>query len=251
MPRTPMRIALVATLLALPVLTRAQDATTTTTTAAPATTTTVPPPVKQTTEVQGNVQVDALIGRWLVVAAVKTPDGKVKPAPRVWEIRKGGQQVEMVLEHDAFPQRVNEEVNAAGLKGVAWTPDEEDLREIADRPASDEAPPPDYRAIDVKIMGPDAYPPELQEDEVTKGSKFAISVVESFSGRQGVIKNYATYAVREDTPTTLGGTFVNTTLAAAPLPIPITLKGDFKAYKLGPPRPRSWLQRLFSGCQRG
>jgi hypothetical protein len=250
MPRTHHRIALVAALLALPVSGRAQVATTTTTPAAPATTTTVPPPIKQTTEVDGSVPIDALVGRWLVAAAVKTPDGKVKPAARVWEVRKNGERVEMILEHNTFSQRINEELNAAGQKGVPWTPGEEDLRELADHPGDAPAPV-DYRAIEVKILGQEKYPPEVQEDEATKGSKFAISVVESFSGRLGVIKNYATYAVREQTPNTMSGTFVNTTLAAAPMPIPITLKGDFTAYKLGPPRPRSWLQRLFSGCQRG
>jgi hypothetical protein len=103
----------------------------------------------------------------------------------------------------------------------------------------------------VKIMAADALPPELQEDEVTKGSALVISIIESFSGRQGVLKNYATYGVRDQSPGTWRGTFINTTLAAAPLPIPITLKGDFAAYRVGPSRPRSWLQRLFSGCQRG
>jgi hypothetical protein len=248
MPRTAPHIALIAALLALPTIVLAEEATTTT--AAP-TTTTVPPPVEQTTEVQGNVPTDTLVGRWFVDASVKTPDGKVKPAARALEIRPDAGHVELVVEHDPFPQRVNEEINAAATKGVPWTPDAEDLREIAEKPAADTPLPPDYRSIQSKILGPDAYPPELQEDEITKGSKFTIIVVEGFSGRQGVIKNYATYAVREQTPTTLSGTFINTTIAAAPLPIPITLKGDFTAYKIGAPRPRSWLQRLFSGCQRG
>jgi hypothetical protein len=248
MPRRPHPLALLTALVMLPMVVLAQETPPATTAPTP---TTIPPPAKQATEVQGTVPTAGLLGRWLVVSAVKTPDGKVKPAPRVWQLRQGADHVEMVFEYDALPQRINEELNAAGMQGTGWTPSEDDLREIADHPPSDTAPPADIRSIQSKLIGSDALPPELQEDETTKGAQFVILAIEGFSGRQGMIKNIASYAVREQAPTTLTGSFVNTAIAAAPLPIPITLKGDFKAYKLGAPTPKPWWQRLFSGCQRG
>src|SRR5439155_840964 len=56
-------------------------------------------------------------------------------------------------------------------------------------------------------------------------------------------------------PSGATGSFVVTSIAAAPLPIPITLKGDFQTHRVGaPPPPPSMLQRMldfFSGCRRG
>ena len=176
----------------------------------------------------------------------------VRPVARTWEIRQGAGRVELILGRRPLPGRVTEEIDAAGAHGAHWTPDAQALREIAEE--KDGAPggdAPDYRGIETKLVGADAYPPELREDEVTKGSELAISVVENFSGTQGVIRSYTIYGVRVREATTLAGGFVNTLLAAAPTPLPITLKGDFTAYRLGDSRPHSWLERLFSGCQRG
>ena len=63
------------------------------------------------------------------------------------------------------------------------------------------------------------------------------------------------YGFRESGPSGATGSFVVTSIAAAPLPIPITLKGDFQTHRVGaPPPPPSMLQRMldfFSGCRRG
>ena len=43
-------------------------------------------------------------------------------------------------------------------------------------------------------------------------------------------------------------------IAVAPFPIPITLKGDFQAYRVAAAPAPSWWQRfldVFSGCRRG
>ena len=103
-----------------------------------------------------------------------------------------------------------------------------------------------------KIVSADAYTPDYKSDEVTKDSRFAIVMTENFTGSP-VIRNFSIYAIRDRTPTVLSGTFVLSTLAAAPFPIPITLKGDFQAYRVTPAPPRGLLQRLFdlfAGCRR-
>jgi len=74
-----------------------------------------------------------------------------------------------------------------------------------------------------------------------------------YSGGQAVRTTYSVFGVRNYTPTVFGGTAIIATLAVAPFPMPITLKGDFQAYRLGEVAPRSVFQRLsdlFSGCGR-
>ena len=70
---------------------------------------------------------------------------------------------------------------------------------------------------------------------------------------QAVRMTYSVFGVRDRTPTVLSGTAVISTLAVGPFPLPITLKGDFQAFRLGETPARSVLQRLsdlFSGCGR-
>jgi hypothetical protein len=214
------------------------------------TTTTVPAPVVQKTEVKGNLPAD-LVGRWLVVGLVKLPDGKVRPVARAWEIRPGPGHLELFLSLHPLPGPVNQKVTAAGEAGTAWSPDAEDLRLVA---AGWEGAPTlgvDTTGIENRITASEEYTPEYRADAVTRDTKLAIVVQENFTGRSGALRSISVYGVRDRTPTTLGGTFVTTTLAAAPIPIPITLKGDFTAYRVGGRATGSWLDRLFAGCNRG
>jgi len=78
-------------------------------------------------------------------------------------------------------------------------------------------------------------------------------IKETFSGTQPVKSTISVYGVRERTEQGLAGTFVTSSLAMAPFPIPITLKGDFQAYRIDA-TPRAGLGRLldlFAGCRRG
>ena len=217
---------------------------------AQSTTTTTPGQVKQTTEIKGDVPAD-LVGRWLAVGLVKLPDGRVRPAPRTWEIRRAAGHVELIISLHPLPTEVNAEVNTAAEAGQPWTPDADDLRRIEaswnDAPTTGSA---DVQGIDSRISTAAEYPPEYKADAVTKDSKLAILIQENFTGRTAALRSISIYGVRELTPTALKGSFVNTTLAAAPIPIPITLGGDFTAYRIGTAGEQSWFGRLFSGCQR-
>jgi len=214
-----------------------------------ATTTTVPAPVVQKTEVKGNVPAE-LVGRWLVVALVKLPEGKVRPVARAWEIRQGPEHLELLLSLRALPASVNQKVAAAGDAGTPWSPDDDDLRLVATD--WDGAPMlgSELTGIENRITTSEEYTPEFRADAVTRDTKLAIVLQEGFTGRGGALRTISVYGVRDQTPTTLGGSFVMTTLAAAPIPIPITLTGDFTAYRVGGRATGSWLDRLFAGCHR-
>jgi len=218
--------------------------------------TTVPPPAAEpveTTEVQGTPPQD-IVGRWVAASQARLPGASgVRPLVRMWEIRQGPDHLEVTLRRANVPEAVNDKVIDATAAKKPWTPTEEDLRLLAEQ--WDQLPPveADYKRIENKVLSADAYPPAYNSDEVTKDSRFAIVMTENFSGSQPVIRNFSIYAIRESTPTVLSGTFVLSTLAAAPFPIPITLKGDFQAYRLTPSPPRGLLQRLFdlfAGCRR-
>ena len=228
------------------------DATTATTTAASPTTTTAPAEIKWKTEVEGAIPED-LPGRWLFVADVRLPDGRPKPVARTAEITRTADGLDLRLPYETLPTAINQKVEEASQKTVEWQPSPEDLKLLAAEWGKGQEVAMDVRAVETRIIAGDKFPPEFTADEATKDSKFAISVTETYSGRQGAIKSFTSYGVREYGPQSFGGGFVTTTLAAAPLPVPITLKGDFKAYRLGSapqPSSSSWLQNLFSGCGR-
>ena len=223
------------------------------TAASPATTppSTAPAEVPVTTDVQGKVPRD-IVGRWLAVCQVRLQSGAARPITRLFEIREGREHLELALGSDV-PTPVNQRLTAAMNAGQSWTPTPEDLREVNEkwRPARVDSR--NYAKLENRLLGSDAFPPEFTEDETTKGSQFAIAIKETFSGAQAVRTTYSVFGVRNYTPTVFGGTSIIATLAVAPFPLPITLKGDFQAYRLGEVAPRSVFQRLsdlFSGCGR-
>jgi hypothetical protein len=146
---------------------------------------------------------------------------------------------------------VNEKANVAAEAGTSWTPTADDLR-IIDESWTDPATvgSADLTGITTRITAADAYPPEYKADATTRDSQVAILIQENYTGRTAALRSISIYGIRKQAATTLEGTFVNTTLAAAPIPIPITLGGDFIAYRIGKPAGRSWLDSLFSGCRR-
>jgi len=209
------------------------------------------PAVSVTTEVRGNVPQD-IVGRWFAVCQVKLLSGAARPITRLFEIRKGSEHLEVVLGGDV-PTSVTQKVNAAAGTGQAWTPAADDLREVDKNWRPLRIDPRTYAKVEYRVLGSDAFPPEFTEDETTKGSQFAIDMKESFAGAQSVRMTYSVFGVRDRTPTVLSGTAVISTIAVGPFPLPITLKGDFQAFRLGEAPPRSVMQRLFdlfSGCGR-
>lgn len=220
------------------------------------TTTTLPaPPVVEKTEVTGRLPGD-LAGRWMAVSQAQLPDGKWRPFVRMFEIRKGADGYEMSLLRRNPPEVINQKLEKTGTAGEIYHPDAQDLEAV--KAEWDRLPPTtaDWRTIDNKLMGADAYPPELEGDPTVEGSSFAISSNEKFRGAQRIISTYTLWGIQEQTPAALKGHMITNTMAASIIPIPITLRGEVEIYRIGPPpagETRSFLGRLldvFSGCGR-
>jgi len=201
----------------------------------------------QTTEVHGEVPAE-FVGRWFAVGQGKMASGALRTILGAWEIRRGPEHLELVLRRGPLPKTITDAVQAAGTAGHEWHPEDGDLRAVRD---SWDAPPAADDRVEVasRIVGADAFTPELASDAVTKGSELAIVIDERMSGAQHVARTTSVYGVRRRTPTRLGGTFVSTTVAIVFAAIPITFTGDFEAYRLDAGS-RSWFERLFSGCRR-
>jgi hypothetical protein len=214
-----------------------------------------PVEVPETTEVQGKVP-DDIAGRWFTISHVKLPSGHVTSVGRMWEIRRGPQHLEVVVRRVQMPEDLTLKMQQASTEGKPWDASAEELKALRDdwdklAPGQGQ-----YDSIENKLLGSDAYPKEFTVDETSKGSDFAIVVREGFAASQALHSTYSVYAVRSREPEKLLGTFVMSSIAAAPLPIPITLKGDFVSYRVsggGGAGGGSLLERIFgmfSGCGR-
>lgn len=205
----------------------------------------------QTTEIGGEIPAE-LLGRWVAFPHVKLPSGLVRHFARLWEIREGKEHYELILHRASVPGEINKKLDDATAAGEPWEASPEDIQMVKeqwDTLAASEGP---QAKIENKLLAADAYPPDFNRDVVTKGSEYAIVFNEAFGGgRQSISRTYSIYAIRNREPDRVTGTFITTSMAMAPFPIPITLKGDFEAYRVGEPPAPSFIQRvldLFSGC---
>jgi hypothetical protein len=210
-------------------------------------------PLEQTTEVGGEISPD-LAGRWVGFAAVKLPSGLKRHFGRMWEVRKGPEKYELRLIFGGLPEAVEQRMGEASEKGADWEATPEDLSQVAEGwDGASQAPAGQtYAKVENKLLAASAYPPEFERDVITKGSEYALVFNEVFA-RQAVTRTYTVYAVRNREPQRMSGTFITSSTAAAPFPIPITLKGDFEAYRVGgePVEEEGWFQgflKMFSGC---
>ena len=65
------------------------------------------------TAVEGDVPAD-LVGRWLVVEQNRLQGGMVRPFARLWEIRQGPENLELVLRRVRLPEALSTKLVAAG-----------------------------------------------------------------------------------------------------------------------------------------
>jgi hypothetical protein len=213
------------------------------------------PSVTEQTDVEGTVPAD-ITGKWFLVTQIKLPGGNVTPAGRLFDIRRGPEHLELILRRTELPASVSAKLRDTPAGTYVWVPADGDLREIGEQWDKLVPVAADYASVESKLIGADAFPREFQVDQTTKGSSFAITIRERFSGQQPLQSTYSVLGVREHRDGHLVGAFVMTSLAAAPFPIPITVRGDFQAYRVGTvPEPASaplWRRFLdsFSGCGR-
>jgi hypothetical protein len=208
--------------------------------------------VKQTTEVGGKIPAEFL-GRWVAFAHVKLPSGLLRHFARLWEIREGDEHYELLLQRGNVPQEISRKLDDATAAGEPWEASPEDIKLISERWDQLMTNSGAAGKIENKLLAAGSYPPEFERDVVTKGSEYAIVFNEVFGGgNQSISRTYSIFAVRKREPDRMTGTFITSSMAMAPFPIPITLKGDFEAYRVGKPTPPSFIQRVlrvFSGCR--
>jgi hypothetical protein len=197
----------------------------------------------ETTALEGDVPT-ALAGRWLVVEQNRLPTGLVVPFARLWEIRQGPEHLELLVRRARLPETLGTKLAAAATANRPWTPDGEDLRELAER--WDDLPPATTgpQQIVHRLVGPDARPRGVQPDGVTAVTGVVIVTEERFTPASPVKARRSVYTVRDGTAARLVGTFVSDSTAETPAPVSIALKGDFQAHRVPVVLPPSRLRRL-------
>jgi hypothetical protein len=188
------------------------------------------PPLESTT-IDGDISAE-LSGRWLVVEQNRLVTGLVQPFARLWEIRPGPQQLELVVHRTWLPERLATKLRAAGNASRPWTPDDDDLRLMAERwdalPPSDD----DVQRIEHRLTR-----------HATGEDGLEIVTEERFSDARALRERRSRYAVRERGTARLAGSFVAAAELEVPAPVSIDLKGEFQAYRLPVVSPRTRLRR--------
>jgi len=192
-------------------------------------------PPTESTAIDGDVPAD-LVGRWLIVEQNGLPGGMVQPFARLWEIQRGAEHLELVVRRNRLPEALCMKLAAAGSAGRPWTPDDEDLRQTAERWDDLPVSVTDVQGIDHRLRRP-------EHDAETGGDGLEIVTEERFSGARPLSDRRSLYTVREHGTTRLAGSFLSVSEMETESRISITLKGEFQAYRLPPVPPRSRLRR--------
>jgi len=235
-------LALVASLLSLP-------AGATDSTEAPP----LPPPEQQTV-VRGTLPRD-LVARWMAVGWIELPDGKARTTPTLWEIKQESDQLVLTVRFAGLPPAQQKALDNANTAEQAWRPSPVDIAQLA--AAWDTLPPADPRLLSIQneIVARDAFDLSFTSDAQTRAAAWVVRQSERYHpSASPAMQTVNVYAVLEPREGGYFGNFTTATIAAAPLPIPILLKGTFQMYRLGAGAPpRGFLGRLldaFQGCGR-
>jgi hypothetical protein len=197
-----------------------------------------------------------LTGRWLALAQVKPPQGgpTVYTVVQPWEVTTVDGKPQVVVRFVKLTPALDEQLTAANKDGRTWEPDVRQLQELRD--AWNALPPDDRGAATVEtvLMGKDAFPDAVKTDEQMKGAEFLIQININYNpGPQRPIKDVLLYGVTGPEQFGYRGNYASATIAAAPVPIPIALKGTFRLYRLESVEGPGLFQRILgilAGCRR-
>lgn len=213
------------------------------------------PPAKEHTTVRGTLPSD-LAGRWMVVGWIDIPGGRSRTVAALWEIKEDGGQLVLVNRFAVLPQAQTDALNAANSAEQPWHPTPADVAAVA--AAWDQLPTADPRLTDIEneLVARDGFDDAFKHEQKSKDAVWAVRQSEVFDASAApAMKQINVYAALAEKDGGWTGNYTAATLAAAPLPIPITLNGTFQAFRLsgGEARPRGFLARIldvFSGCGR-
>ncbi len=209
---------------------------------------------KFTTKVQGTVP--DLAGRWLVVTQVRPPQGgsMVFTVAQPWEVTIVDGQPQVVLRFVKLTPPLEEQLAAANKESRVWEPTGAQLDEVRDAWSS--LPPNDRGAdtVETVLIGKDSFPDAVKNDADMKDAQFLIQININYRpGAQRPIRDVLLYGVTGSDDRGYHGNYASATIAAAPVPIPIALKGTFRLYRLDGAHAPGLLRRIldmFSGCGR-
>jgi hypothetical protein len=215
----------------------------------------VPAP-KQETVVNGTPP--ELAGRWLAVAWMNLPDNRTTNIPALWDIAPGDGKLELTQRFVQLPAEIQTSIDKANEAGTRWEPSPAQLAAL-DAGWATLAPDPNQHVAQVahEIATPDGFDASLKGEPRTKDALWVVRQRQDMD-RSGapVIKQVFIYAALAPTDGGWKGNADTAAIAAAPFPIPISVKGDFRVYRVGtaPEVPhRGLMARLldvFAGCGR-
>lgn len=213
------------------------------------------PEVPHTTRVAGKAPVN-IGGAWLVYAQAQFAGDKSRALqPELWTVaRKGDQDVTIRLLDVSLPKSIDESFRAANKQPKAWEPTPADLALLRKDwskltpPASRDVHRGDvaYGNVNFTLASPDKYGEVFPAGdtgigEALKGSLFALQAVERFSplpvpsgeNVAQVMERNTIYVVQKTSDSLIEGKQFTGYVAAGPgAPIPITLVGPFRFYRL-------------------
>jgi hypothetical protein len=211
------------------------------------------PPPEQHTVVKGTPPGD-LAGRWLAVGWIELPNGKARSTPTLWEIRQDD-QLALTVRFAALPPALQKALDDANTAEQRWQPSPSAIAQLAE--AWDTLPTSDPRMVSVQneIVARDGFDASFLNDAKTRDAAWALRQVEQYHpSASPSVKTINVYGVLEPREGGYFGNFTTATIAAVPLPIPITLNGTFQMYRVaGGEPPRRFPGRLMDflrGCGR-
>ena len=209
---------------------------------------------QQTTQVTGAVP--DLVGRWLIVSRVElapnSDQGTTTTA--LWAVAAPDGKPEVTMRQVDLPPALQASLERANTARTRWDPSERELQDL--RAAWDGLPVADRGIghVETKITGSDAFDDVMKGEERMKGARFVVQQVVDFRPGEGrPIKDVYIYGALEQRPDGWSGNYMSASVAPTPVPIPITLNGTFRAYRLEANPEPGLLTRLFdvfSGCGR-
>jgi hypothetical protein len=209
---------------------------------------------QQTTQVA--CAVPDLAGRWLVVTRVElAPKSELGiTTTTLWTVVTADGKPEITLRQAELPPAVQASLEKANAAHAVLEPRLRELQELQEAwtglPVLDRG----IARVETKITSSDAFDTVMKGEERMKGARFVVQQVVDFSPGEGrPIKDVYIYGALEPRPDGWSGNYMSATVAPTPVPIPITLNGTFRAYRLESIAGRGLLARIldvFSGCGR-
>jgi len=197
-----------------------------------------------------------LAGRWLSLAWVELAEGKIVTGPALWEVKENDGKPVVTQRFVSLPPALKEALDKANAEQERWQPSAADVAEI--RAQWDSLAPEDAKVAKVTndISARDDFDDTIKKEPRSKDALWVLRQRQDFDASAApVIRQASVYAALASSGADYTGNFDTVTVAAAPIPVPLTFKGTFRFYRLDEPaqHPRGFLARLldfFAGCGR-